>query len=153
MILQKIYSKLRYYRNALRIFKSKILGANIAKGVLCYGRFSVAVYPNLTIGKRTTINEGVHFNCSNKVTIGSDVHISTSAQLHTGKLILDMDNRVHEDAPIIIEDNVWIASSAVILAGVTIGKNSVIAAGSIVTKDVEKNSLMMGVPARLIKKI
>ena len=55
--------------------------------------------------------------------------------------------------PIIIEDNVWITMNAIILPGVTIGKNSVIAAGSIVTKSMPSNSLIGGNPAKVIKEI
>ncbi|WP_326977880.1 DapH/DapD/GlmU-related protein [Bacillus inaquosorum] len=55
--------------------------------------------------------------------------------------------------PIIIGDNVWIGGSCVILAGVTIGDNSVIAAGSVVTKDVPPNSVVAGNPGKVLKHI
>jgi acetyltransferase-like isoleucine patch superfamily enzyme len=53
--------------------------------------------------------------------------------------------------PIVIEKSVWIATGATIIGGVTVGKNSVVAAGSVVTKDVPPNTLVGGNPARVIR--
>jgi len=58
--------------------------------------------------------------------------------------------RVHTEAPVVIEDNVWNACSCVISAGVTIGRNSVVAAGVVVAKNIPSNSLVGGVPAKVI---
>jgi acetyltransferase-like isoleucine patch superfamily enzyme len=55
--------------------------------------------------------------------------------------------------PIVIERNVWIAAGATIIGGVTIGENSVVAAGSVVTKDVPQNTLVAGNPARVLRSI
>ena len=55
--------------------------------------------------------------------------------------------------PIVIGENVWIGSNSTILPGVTIGKGSIIAAGAVVTKDVDENVVVGGVPAKFIKKI
>jgi maltose O-acetyltransferase len=55
--------------------------------------------------------------------------------------------------PVTIGDDVWIGGNAVILPGVTIGNNCVVAAGAVVTKDVPANSLVAGVPARIIKQL
>jgi acetyltransferase-like isoleucine patch superfamily enzyme len=153
IILSKLYHKLFFYKNGLRIFKLKVLGAQIGHGTISYGRFSIINIPNLIIGTNSTINEGVHINCRDKVKIGNNVHISSNVQIHTGKLIIDVFPRVHEKQPILIENDVWLASNVVVLAGVTIGEKSIIAAGSIVTKDVPANSLAMGIPARVVKKI
>ncbi|MCA9936785.1 MAG: hypothetical protein KC415_22775 [Anaerolineales bacterium] len=57
----------------------------------------------------------------------------------------------YTNAPIVIEDDVWIGFQAVILPGVTVGKGSIIGAGAVVTKDVPPYSIMGGVPARLIR--
>ncbi|MBU2051327.1 MAG: hypothetical protein KKH61_20460 [Gammaproteobacteria bacterium] len=56
-------------------------------------------------------------------------------------------------APVVIKDGVWIASRAVILPGITIGKNSVVGAGSVVTNDVPDNTLVAGNPAKQLRKI
>jgi len=59
--------------------------------------------------------------------------------------------REHEGAPIVIEDSAWIGAGAIILAGVTIGRNAVVGAGSVVTKDVPAGAVVAGNPARVIK--
>jgi maltose O-acetyltransferase len=151
--LYKLYLKYHFYTNKLRIRRLKYFGATIGNGTIAYGRFTVINIPNLIIGSNTTINEGVHINCRSSVEIGNNVHISSNVQLHTGKLHLDLLPRIHDKAHIIIEDNVWLACNVVILAGIKIGKNSVVAAGSIVTKDVPPNSLVMGIPAKVIREI
>ena len=67
--------------------------------------------------------------------------------------IYDRAEPVGKTKPIKFEDNVWIGDSAIICKGVTIGKNSIIGAGAVVTKDVPKNSVFAGNPAKLVKKL
>jgi len=152
-IIQTIYHKYLFYSNKLRIKKLKILATSIGRDVISYGRFSVVNAVNLKIGESTTINEGVHINCRDKVTIGKDVHIPTNVQIHTGKLILKQNPRFHSKEQIIIKDNVWLATNVVVLSSVTIGENSVIGASCVITKDIPSNSLVMGIPAKIIRKI
>lgn len=107
----------------------------------------------LIVGKNSRLN-GVHIDARVLVQIGENVRIAPYT------IILDSDFHDVKDhfmdgysKPVIIEDNVWLATRCTILKGVTIGKGSVVAAGSVVTKDVPPNSVVAGVPARLIKKI
>ena len=108
----------------------------------------------LKIGENSRINS-CHISVSNFVEIGKNVRIAP------GVLILDSDyhlveNHFSEDgknSPIIIEDDVWLAMRCIILKGVKIGKSSVVAAGSVVTKNVPPNCVVAGVPAKIIKKI
>jgi len=91
------------------------------------------------------------------VTIGNDVilaqHIVASGLNHNYQ---DIQQPIHKQgvsvAPIVIEDECWIGANAVVTAGVTIGRHSVIAAGAVVTKDVPPYSVAVGNPARVIKK-
>lgn len=110
----------------------------------------------MTIGRQTFINYGCSISASLLVTIGPRCNI--------GSLVILMDNDFHSvdpdrrdepppSAPIILEENVWVGVRAVILRGVTIGAGSVVAAGSVVSKDVPPRSLVGGVPARLIRKL
>lgn len=67
--------------------------------------------------------------------------------------IYDRAQPVGETKPVVFEDNVWIGDSAIICKGVTIGKNSIIGAGAVVTKDVPPNSIFAGNPAKLVKSL
>jgi acetyltransferase-like isoleucine patch superfamily enzyme len=67
--------------------------------------------------------------------------------------IYDRAEPVGNTKPVILEDNVWIGDSAIICKGVTIGKNSIIGAGSVVTKNVPTNSIFAGNPAKLVKSL
>lgn len=93
-----------------------------------------------------------------RIEIGNDVRIADSVRMYTfnhnyekiGKSIAKQGNSLGE---IMIKDNVWIGSGAIILLGVMIGKNSVVGAGAVVTKNVPANSVVAGVPAKVIKKL
>jgi acetyltransferase-like isoleucine patch superfamily enzyme len=107
----------------------------------------------LKIGYATRVN-GTHIAVAGNVTIGKFVRIAPYT------LILDSDfHDVHnhtgegKKGNIVIGDNVWIASRATILKGVTIGEGAVIAAGSVVTKDVPPYCVAAGVPAKVIKRL
>jgi len=152
-MFEKFYKMINEVLNKLRIITLKLRGAKIGDNVRSYGPFSVVKAEKLIIGDRTTINDGVHFNCRDFIFIGRECRISTNVQLHTGRLILNEQPRVHTQSPIIIEDNVWIASGSVISSGVRIGKNSVIGANSVVLSDVKSNSFYAGNPAKKIKDI
>jgi acetyltransferase-like isoleucine patch superfamily enzyme len=65
--------------------------------------------------------------------------------------IYDRAEPVGNTNPVILEDNVWIGDSAIVCKGVTIGKNSIIGAGAVVTKNVPPNSIFAGNPAKLVK--
>ena len=67
--------------------------------------------------------------------------------------IYDRAEPVGNTKPVIFEDNVWIGDSAIICKGVRIGKNSIIGAGAVVTKDVPPNSIFAGNPAKLVKEL
>ncbi|QHT72144.1 acyltransferase [Rhodocytophaga rosea] len=108
----------------------------------------------LSIGDHTFINTGVIISVRSKVSIGKYCQIANQ--------VIIMDNDFHGvenrdtpeiPQPIIIEDNVWLATRCMILKGVTIGKGAVVAAGAVVTKDVPPYTLVGGVPAKIIRTI
>ena len=109
---------------------------------------------NVHIGKNTLI--GMGNTIIGPITIGNDVifaqNVVASGLNHEYR---DVTKPIHEQhiltAPIIVEDECWIASNAVITAGVTIGKHSVVAAGAVVTKSIPPYSLVVGNPAKVIK--
>lgn len=116
-------------------------------------RFGVRKGAELTIGDNCRIN-GPRISVSTKVSIGNNCGIAPEV------LIMDGDHHKVGDRSkegkkqaIIIEDDVWVATRCIIMKGVTLGKGCVIAAGSVVTKDVPPYTLAAGVPAKVIKKI
>jgi acetyltransferase-like isoleucine patch superfamily enzyme len=110
------------------------------------------------IGDHCYLGAGVRLYAWNeRITIGS--HVLTSADVliitrnhNFGALDVPIASQGYTDAPIAVEDDVWIGFRAIILAGVTIGRGSVVAANAVVTKDVEPYSIVGGVPARVIGK-
>ena len=111
---------------------------------------------DVTIGDYTRI--GIHCTVIGPVCIGSHVNlaqgITVTALNHNFD---DISKRIDEQGistkPVVIGDDVWIGSNAVILPGVTIGQHVVVAAGAVVTKDVPPYSLVGGIPAKEIKKM
>lgn len=111
---------------------------------------------NIFIGKQFYANHNCTILDAAKVTIADNVMLGPNVTIATSGHPLEATSRqqgLEKSAPITIEDNVWIGANCCILGGVTIGKNSVVAAGSVVTKDVHQNCLVAGVPAKLLKKI
>lgn len=111
---------------------------------------------DVTIGDYTRI--GIHCTVIGPVCIGHHVNlaqgITVTALNHN---FADTNRRIDEQGistrPVVIGDDVWIGANAVILPGVTIGRHVVVAAGAVVTKDVPENTIVAGVPAKVIKKI
>lgn len=116
----------------------------------------------VTYGKNTYIGDHTYLNymCTiidnNQVHIGNYVMIGPLVQLYTAAHPLQAKERIQGweiTKPILIEDNVWIGGGAIILPGVTIGLNSVVGAGSVVTRSVPANTVVVGNPARVVKEI
>ena len=106
----------------------------------------------LTVGDDTYVNNGAVLSARQSVTVGA------RCQIASGVILMDADfhavgalSAPGKAAPIVIEDDVWLATRAVVLKGVTVGRGSVVATGAVVTKDVPPYTLVAGVPARPIR--
>ena len=111
---------------------------------------------NTYFGQNVYLNTGVTILDSNAVKIGDNVLIGPNVGFYTPSHPLNAEDRrkgLERSLPIIIEDDVWIGASAVILGGVIIKKGAVIGAGSVVIRDVEENTVVAGNPAKVIKRI
>lgn len=116
--------------------------------------------PQIIIGENVIINSDCHIGCINKVSIGNDVliagkvYISDHSHGEISLKALDLppaDRELVSKGEVIIEDNVWIGEGVCIMPGVQIGKNSIIGANSVVTKNVPNNTVVAGIPARVIR--
>lgn len=152
-IIQKIAKKIHYALflivTRFRSFWAWAVMGQSGKNLKVLGQVTLFYPSNIFCGDNCTINQGVLIDARDKVTIGNDVRISSYSLIETAYLEKSGDPREHLSKPIVIKDNVWIASGAKILAGVTIGENSIIAASAVVTRDVPPNSLARGIPATL----
>ena len=109
---------------------------------------------NIHIGQRVFINSGCKMQDQGGIYIGDDVLIGHNACLLTLNHEMDPENRADmHPKPIHIEDKVWLGSNVTVLPGVTIGEGAIVAAGAVVTKDVDSNTIVGGVPAKIIKRI
>lgn len=107
----------------------------------------------IEIGDSVLIMMGVRVTSASKITIGDDCMLSagcylTDADWHD---IYDRTQPVGRTAPIVLEKGVWIGDSAIVCKGVHIGENSIIGAGSVVTKDIPANVVAAGNPAKVVK--
>lgn len=109
-------------------------------------------FSNVKIGKNVAIMSNCLMMAAGGIIIDDDVMIAANVQLISNNH--DLDNRkVITCKPVHIKKNCWIGAGATVLAGITIGENSVVGAGSVVTKDVPDNVIVAGNPARIIKQI
>jgi maltose O-acetyltransferase len=108
----------------------------------------------IRVGSRTFINVGLVALDVAAIVIGDDVQIGPNVQLLTPTHPLDAERRRAKweaAKPITIEDNVWLGGGVIVLAGVTIGENTVVGAGAVVTKDLPPNVIAVGNPARVTR--
>ncbi|MBW1959484.1 MAG: hypothetical protein JRI63_13340 [Deltaproteobacteria bacterium] len=123
--------------------------------------YKVNPNPIVEIGDDVYIGHATVFSSADKIKIGDRVLIAMGAQFYdNNNHPLDPQARAEKKpvekenvAPVTIEDDVWIGANAVILKGVTIGKGSIIALASVVSKDVPPMSIVAGNPAKVVKKI
>lgn len=128
---------------------SQIMGSVTVTGP---GRWSEL----LEIGEQTFLTGPIRIDLAERITIGDHVNIGHACTLlTTDHEIGPSDQRCgyRDVGPIVIEDGVWLGANVTVLPGVRIGRASVVAAGAVVARDVEPNTLVGGVPARLIREL
>jgi maltose O-acetyltransferase len=132
----------------VELFDSFATGAVLKPSFRCdYGS-------NIAIGANTFINYDCIFLDCNRITIGREVQIAPRVQIYTATHPLEAAVRrsgVEFALPVAIEDGVWLGGGAIICPGVTIGENTVVGAGSVVTRDLPAGVLAVGNPCRVLR--
>jgi len=145
----------RGLRRRIRNLYCKLALKSMGKGCSISDRVALFCPENISLGDKVILNDGVILqSCEDTaVEICDNVVLSYDAMILTGGI--DPTGRVHGHLsfPVVIKDRVWIGARAIVLPGVTIGEDAVVAAGSVVTKDVPPNTLVAGVPAQFVKKL
>jgi acetyltransferase-like isoleucine patch superfamily enzyme len=133
---------------------SEIIDTKIDKSTTIFAPFYTNFGKHIKLGKNIFINHACSFLDLGGITIEDDVQVGPRVNLITENHPVDPAKRKHlELKPVVIKRNVWIGAGATILAGVTVGENSIVAAGAVVNKDVAANTIVGGIPARFIKSI
>ena len=135
------------------IWKAKL--KNIGEKSNIYPSVIINHPEHVSLGARVHIAEFVHIWGLGKVNIGDDVliaaHTIITSMTHDVNSVLFSDTLIAK--PVVIESNVWIGSGSIILPGVRIGEDSIVGAGSVVTKDVPKRSMVVGAPAKVVREL
>ena len=138
-----------------RGLKNINFGSQVSVGM---GSYFFSDKGTITVGNKTSFNINCNLNASigGNLTIGNNCLIGPNVVMHTANHKFEnkevpIREQGHAIGDIHIANNVWIGAGVIILAGVNIGEGAVIAAGSVVNKNVEKDTVVAGIPARFIK--
>ncbi|RZK40031.1 MAG: sugar O-acetyltransferase [Pedobacter sp.] len=138
----------------IRSFLSQIIGSKIDGTVNVFTPLHINYGKNINIGKNVFINFDCVFLDMGGITIEDNVQIAPKVSLLSeGHPTSIADRHSLVPKPIHIKKNAWIGANATILPGVTIGENAVVAAGSVVSKDVPDNTVVGGIPAKFLKSV
>lgn len=156
-IMQLLFALPRYrLLNAVKASFLRLVGARVGRRVVFYPGVWIAPGRNLVLGDDVDLAVGVIVTTSGGVEIGARTLVGYRAQiLSANHVIPEGRGRIfdsgHDRQRVLIGADAWIGAAAIILPGVTVGEGAVVAAGSVVTRDVEPFTIVAGVPARLVR--
>ncbi|VWB97199.1 transferase [Burkholderia lata] len=133
----------------------ELIGVPVDDGFVLIPPFHATGGTGMKLGRNVFVNQNCTFYDLGGLEIGDDVMIGPNVSLITSGHPVEPSKRRDfvVSKPIVIERNVWIGAGATIIGGVTVGENSVVAAGAVVTRDVPPNVLVGGNPAAIIRSI
>lgn len=133
-----------------RRFFYRLAGITIGKGSTIHTGARFYNPKNITIGDDTIIGEGAVLDGREKLVIGSHVAFANEVMIYNSEHVIEHEDFIAKDEPVMIEDYCFIGPRAIILPGVHVGKGAVVAAGAVVTKNVPSFAIVGGVPAKII---
>lgn len=133
-----------------RKFVLRLLGARIDRSAVLYGGFEIRSPRKLTIGANSCIGHKATLDARGGLTIGNNVNFSSEVMIWTAQHDYRDPMFGTDFKAVVIGETAWLGPRCIILPGVTVGEGAVIAAGAVVTKDVEPYAVVGGVPARKI---
>lgn len=134
----------------VRRFFYRLSGIKIGKGSTIHTGARFYDPRNITIGEDSIIGEGIVLDGRDVIKIGNHVDIASEVMIYNAQHDIHSVDFSSIQAPVIIDDYVFIGPRAIILPGVKIGKGAVVAASAVVTKDVESGKIVGGIPAQII---
>jgi putative colanic acid biosynthesis acetyltransferase WcaF len=134
----------------LRLAWLRWLGASLGRGTIVFRGTMVLGAQHLVLAERVQVGFRVVLDARGGLTVAEDVLLSSDCQLITANHNVDSPDFERQVAPINIGDHAWVATRAMVLAGVTVGRGAVVAAGGVATRDVAPLTIVGGVPARPI---
>lgn len=138
----------------VRHYLEKIIGEEIDESTTVFPPFHTNVGRNIQLGRNVFINHACSFLDLGGITIEDEVMVGPRVNITSENHPVEVaDRKTLVPGAVVIKRNAWIGAAASIMPGVTIGENAVVAAGSVVTKDVPANTLVAGVPAKVVKKL
>ena len=159
------YEFIMWYQQLLKFIPGKLgcfarnllLPYKNGDNVLIWDGVHIDSPSKLIIGNNVSINRGCVINAAGTITIASNVLIGPGVVIYSqnhmhNECDVNIDEQGYITAPVVINKNVWIGARAIVLPGVTVGDNSIIGAGSIITQNIPDNSIYAGNPAKLIRK-
>jgi len=131
---------------------SRLTGKTVDESVAVFPPFYTEFGKNLALGREVFINIGCRFQDTGGITIGDGTLIGHGSILTTLNHAVDPDRRADMlPAPVVIGQKVWLGAGVTVVPGVTIGDGAIVGAGAVVTKDVPPNTIVAGVPAKVVR--
>lgn len=141
-------------RNEINAVFSELIGKKVDDTFFMIPPFYSDFGENINIGKNVFVNHACTFMDRGGITLEDNVLVGPKVNLiTTNHPINPAERRATISQPIVIKKGAWIGVGATILPGVTIGENSIVAAGAVVSKDVPDNTIVGGIPAQILKTI